>query len=424
MIFAQSLNNLRTHDGFKRYFKNTSWMFLGQSTMVISLLINIWIARNLGPSNYGSLSYIFAYVGIFSFIANLGVNDILIRDLVRTPEKKNELLGTAFRLLSYGGVLAFLISSVSILFVESSPVIRLLVILYSTIFLYSPVNVIAAYFQATVQAKKNAQAQMVGTILTSILKIFLLATNQGIIWLTLAFTLDYVIGTILYIWNYLHSELRFKSWTYNKSIALNFFYSSIYLMLSSAAGYILLKIDQVMIKFFLDETAVGLYAVAVKLSEIWYFIPAIICASIFPAIINSKKNDEGQYKRRLTRLYVFLGAAAVLIALPITLLASPIITVLFGPAYTASVPLLQIYVWSGVGLFLMTGINRYLMAENYLKSIFVYSLVSVVTNIVLNILFIPQIGLLGAAWATLVSYLISPIIVFILSLTTRKQTSI
>jgi O-antigen/teichoic acid export membrane protein len=178
-----------------------------------------------------------------------------------------------------------------------------------------------------------------------------------------------------------------------------------------------------MIKFFLDETAVGLYAVAVKLSEIWYFIPAIICTSLFPAIINSKNNNELQYKIRLNRLYIFLGVSAVLIALPVTLLAVPIITLLFGTAYLASAPLLQIYVWSGVGLFLMTGINRYLMAENYLKSIFIYSLISVVTNIILNIIFIPQIGLLGAAWATLVSYLISPIIVFILSITKRNKHS-
>lgn len=415
------LTSLKTHEGFKKYLVNTGWMFLGHSTSIISIFINIWIARSFGPSNYGYFSYIFAYVGIFSFIANLGVNDILIRELVDKPEQKNKLLGTAFRILSYGGIFAFLASSISVFFLETNPLIRALIILYSSIFIWSPINVVVAYFQATIQAKKNAQAQIVGMILTSLLKVFLLLTNQGIIWLTLAFVLDYVITSILYLMNYIHSGLKFQGWEYDRQVAKKLLRSSVFLMLSAAASYVLLKIDQVMIKFFLDETAVGLYSVAVKLSEIWYFIPAITCASLFPAIINSKKNNPVQYRNRLYKLYMFLGLSGFLIAIPITILAPQIITILFGSAYIESVNILKIYVWSGIGLFIMTGINRYFMAENQLKSIFIYSLISVIMNIVLNLILIPRIGLLGAAWATLVSYLISPIIVSIIELIKRAS---
>lgn len=411
LISSTYIKDKWQHKGFQKYFKNTSWMFLGQLTMIISLIINIWMARHLGPQNFGNISYVFAFVGIFSFIANFGINDILIRDLVKNPEEKNKLLGTAFRLLSFGGIVAFITTAIFAFTLESSPLIKILIILYATIFIWSPVNVIAAYFQATVQAKQNAIAQIIGTILTSLLKIYLIVTGKGIIWLTVAFALDYVIGTLLYIYNYSKTDLRFKNWIYDKTIAKTFLQSSYLLMLSAAAGYILLKIDQVMIKFYLDETAVGLYAVAVKLSEVWYFIPSIICSSLFPAIINSKKVNDEIYTKRLRKLYLFLLLVSILIAIPISLLAPWIVTLLFGSQYIASVPILQIYVWSGIGLFLNTGITRYFMAENYLKSIFYYSLLAVITNIVLNILLIPQIGLSGAAWATLISYLIGPAII-------------
>ena|ERR1035437_6120580 len=183
-------------------------------------------------------------------------------------------------------------------------------------------------------------------------------------------------------------------------------------MLSAATGYLLLKIDQVMIKFYLKEASVGLYAVAVKLSEAWYFIPGIICASVFPAIINAKKTNEEIYSKRLEKLYIFLSGTALSIAIFITIFAPWIIKLLYGVEYLGSVQILQIYVWSGIGLFLSVGINKYFMTENNLKAIFAYNLSAVTANIILNIILIPKIGLNGAAWATLISYSIGPIIVF------------
>ncbi len=401
------------HSGFQKYFKNTSWMFIGQTAMIISLIINIWMARHLGPENFGIISYVFAFVGIFSFIANVGLQDILVRDLVQKPEDKNELLGSSFRILTIGGIIAFTLSSASAFIFEDKFLIQLMIVLYSTIFLWSPVNVISAYFQATVQAKRNAVAQILGTLITSALKIFLLVTQQGVIWLILAFALDYIIGAILYIYNYSKSDLEYKKWFFNKDTAHKLLTSSFFIILSTAASYLLLKIDQIMVKAYLGEVAVGIYAAAVKLSEIWYFIPGIICTSLFPAIINAKKTGDFVYKNRLKKLFTFLTSISIAIALPTTLLAYWIIKILYGVEYIQSVPILQIYIWSGVGLFLMTGINKYFMTENYLKLIFYYNLLAVLVNIILNIVLIPRLGLTGAAWSTLISYLISPIIILL-----------
>lgn len=401
------------HAGFQKYLKNTGWMFLGQSTTLISLAVNIWLARYLGPGNFGILSYVMSFVGIFSFLAGLGIYNILIRDLVKYPGKRDEVLGTAFWLLVISGIITIILVIISSFIFESSPLIRALIILYSSVFLFAPTNVISYYFQSTVQAKKNALVQVVGVITVTLIKAYFIFSGKGIIWLTGTFVLDYILGTILYLSIYRQAGLHIRQWSFNKVLAKEFLKSSWFLMLSSAASYLLVRIDQVMIKQYLGEISVGIYAVAARLSEIWYFIPGIICASLFPAIINAKITSKEIYLNRLRKLYLLLGGLAVLVAVPITILAPQIIELLFGSQYMSSVPILQIYVWSGVGLFLSVAITQYLTTENYLKIIFYYNLLAVVINIILNIILIPKIGLTGAAWATLISYSILPIAFFI-----------
>jgi O-antigen/teichoic acid export membrane protein len=400
--------------GFQKYFRNTGWMFVGQFSMIISLVINIWLARYFGPEKYGIINYVLAFVGIFGFIANLGINEILIRELVKFPEKRNKLLGTSFLLLALSGILAFLISLITVFIYEDNNLIRTLIILYSTIFLLSPLNIIASYFQATLQAKKNALAQIIGTILVSLFKVFLILSGKGVIWIIFAFILDYIIGAILYILNYLRSDLNIFEWRFDKEIIKQFISASFLLMLSSATGYLLLKIDQVMIGNYLQEKSVGIYAAAVKLTEIWYFVPLIISSSLFPAIINAKTLSKELYYNRLKKLFIFLFSIAILIAIPTTFLSTLIIKIVYGSEYLQSVQILQIYIWSSIGFFMTIGINKYLIVENKLKSIFLYNLFSAMLNIVLNMILIPKIGISGSAWATLISYSISPVIVFII----------
>jgi O-antigen/teichoic acid export membrane protein len=115
------------------------------------------------------------------------------------------------------------------------------------------------------------------------------------------------------------------------------------------------------------------------------------------------------YRRRLRNLYWLMAAVAVGIALPISLLAKPAILILFGARYLLSASILQIYIWSGVGLFLGWAVNQYLMAENLTRLIFLANLAATITNVGLNLWLIPRVGLYGAAFATLISYFVIPI---------------
>jgi len=401
------------HDGYKRYFANTGWMFGGQMfSLLMSFFVGAWIARYLGPENYGVLSYSLAFVGIFGFVATLGVDGILSRELVKTPERRDELLGTTFRLKLIGGIIAFTLTIISVMLFQSNLLIKLLVTIFSFSFILQSINIISYYFQAEVKSKNNVKVMFVATIISSILKIIVILLNKGVVFFILVYVLDFLWQGIGFIRIYSYYGLKIKNWIFNKELAKNIFRNSWPLMLASAAGYIYLKVDQVMIGYMMGNYKVGIYAVSVKIVEIWYFIPGIICGSLFPAIINAKKTGAEIYKNRLKNFYILMAIIPISMAIPISLLAKPVIQIIFGNGYLESVNILRIYIWSSIGFFLSMAIGQYLMSENLVKIIFWLNFIAMILNIVLNLIFIPTFGLIGSAWATLISYLIIPIIVF------------
>ena len=398
------------HEGHKRYFANMSWMFFGQMfSLLISFFIGAWIARYLGPENYGVLSYSIAFVGIFGFIASLGVDGILNRELVKTPEKRDELLGTTFRLKLIGGAIAFSLAILSVLIFHTESRVKILVALFAFSFILQSINVVSTYFNAEVKSKNNVRASIFATIITSILKIVVIVLNKGVIWLIVVFVLDSLWQGIGLIKAYKNYGLKIGNWKFDKILAKEILKNSWPLMFASGAWFIYLKIDQVMIGSMLGNHEVGIYAAAVKLVEVWYFVPGIICTALFPAIINAKKTNLEVYKNRLKNFYILMAVIPVVMAIPITLLARPIIQILFGNGYLESIVILRIYVWSSLGLFLAYAVSQYLLSENLVKTIFCLNFCAMILNIILNLIFINRFGVIGSAWATLISYMAIPL---------------
>lgn len=401
------------HEGFRRYFKNTGWMFFGQMfSLLVSFFIGAWLARYLGPENYGVFNYAIAFVGLFSVIAPLGIDAILSRELITYPEKSDELMGTAFVLKIIGGLIAFFATGVAAYFLETNYLIKLIIVIFSFNFLFAPFNVIATFFNSNVKAKNNVLVVTLTMVVISILKIGLILSGLGILWLAVIFLLEAFFQSFGLFVVYKNNGYLIKKWLFSRKLSINFLKKSLFLMLASAAAVIYLKIDQVMIGKMMDSTNVGLYAAAVKLSDIWYFVPGIICGSLFPAIINAKKSNQDLYKNRLKNLYLLMFLLSVVIALPISLLSKQLMFWIFGTEYISAAGVLSIYVWAGVGVFLGTAVNQYLMSENMLRTIFILNILTMATNVVLNLYLIPAIGLNGAAIATLVSYLLIPIVIF------------
>jgi O-antigen/teichoic acid export membrane protein len=405
-----TLRTVWNHAGFQKYFQNTSWL-LGSKivSLVISFLTTIFIARNLGPTNFGQLSYAVSFISLFSFLANLGIDSIMYRDLIKYPEKRRSILGSgiAIKLIAGAG------AACSAIFVASffaTDVSTILIIILSGTFIFNAFQVINYQFQAETLSKYPAIITVCVTLILNILKIATLYCHQGVIYLSLILLLEPILYAVFFFIAYQKTYkesltvLRPNLMTMQSMIKDSWpliFYGTFTLIYS--------RVDQIFIKHMVSVEAVGIYDAAVKLAEVWYFIPGIIVTALFPAIVNAKTISEELYHTRLRRLALFLLIIAIVVAIVVTLIAPYVIHLLYGKAFMGGVLILQIYVWGGIGVFLDSLIVNYLVAEGRSRLLLFVSLVPMISNVLLNIIWIPKWGIAGAAYATLVSYILAPL---------------
>lgn len=399
------------HAGFKRYTKNAGWMLFSRiGSMTISLLATVFIARNLGPTNFGQLSYAISFVGLFSFIAALGIDNILFRELIKHPEKRNEILGSAFFIKITSGIATIAIIVLAATFIVQDDISKILIYILSSTFVFNSLNIINFEFQARVQSKFPSIIGIFVALTLNVLKIAAVLSGKGVIYLSLILVLEPILYGSLF-WLAYETQIggRILDWKFDRAIIFKLIADSWPLIFSAAFALIYSRIDQVFIKHLLSVEAVGIYDAAVRIAEVWYFLPSIIVTSLFPAIVNAKLTSEHMYSKRLARLSIILVSLSAGVALVTTILAPYIINFLYGPAFMGGVIILQIYVWSGVAISLGNLANNYLVTENHKKTLFFSYMLSMITNVVLNLIWIPKYGIVGSAYATLISYTLGPI---------------
>lgn len=414
-LFIQTIGckitNTWNHSGFQKYLQNAGWLFFGRIFgMVISFFVTAYVVRYLGPEQFGMLSYAISFTGLFSFVAGLGVDSMLYRDLVDKPEMQNSLLGTAFWLKLSGGLLAFVSVLAFLPFLNNTKQINQLIIIIAASFVFQSLNIINLFFQAKVVSKIIAINFILVTLFLSAIKLVLVLLSAKLVWFGVIILAESIIYGIGYFYFYKRSKELINRWVFDKQLAKKMLIFSWPLILASAFVLVFNRIDQVMIKHLMNVGAVGLYDAAVRIAEIWYFVPSIIVSSIFPAIVNAKKSGYEVYKRRLMKLSLVVVGCSTVIALPIYLLAPILIKFLYGTSFGGATTVLRIYVWAGIGAALGGVINNYLIIENKTKTIFLINFFAMSTNVGLNLYLIPRFGINGAAYATLVSYSLIPIL--------------
>ena len=411
-ILKDKFKKLKLSSGFKRYFLNTGWLlFNNVFGMVIALFVGIYVARYLGPANFGLLSYAGSFVGLFSALVTLGLDNIVVRELVKDEKKRDELLGTTFILKIIGSILVLIIIVIAVRFTNNDSFTNLLIFIIAIGTIFQSFNVIQFYFQAKVLSKYTVYAQIFATILCSVIKLLLIHLNMGLIYFAMVTLIQSIILALGFVAMYIKQKLNLFNWRPKFDLARFLLKDSWPLILSGIAISIYMKIDQVMIKNMLDAKAVGNYAVAVRLSEVWYFIPMAITNSLFPAIINAKKQSEELYYARLQRLYDLMVWMVIAVALPVTFLSDWIVKILYGQAYIEAAKVLMIHVWAGV--FVASGVVTANIVIIRNKQIFglICTTIGAISNIIFNFLLIYKLNIIGAAIATIIAQIISGFII-------------
>lgn len=402
------IDQLASRQGFMRYFKNTSWL-MGERIlrMAVGLFVGIWVARYLGPEEFGLFSYAQSFVGLFMAIATLGLDGIVVRELVKDQSKRDALLGTAFTLKLIGASVVLLLLFFTVNIISTDAQTKLLIIVIASATIFQSMNVVDCYFQSKVLSRYVAFTNTFSLLVSSAIKVWLILSDAPLIAFAWVVLFDSAILSLGYIYVYLKTGNSIKQWSFDKALAQSLLKDSWPLILSGIVISIYMKIDQVMIKEMLGAEAVGQYAAAVRLSEAWYFIPGVISTSLFPAMIAAKSLSKELYYAHLQKLYNLIVWLAVAIALPVTFLGSSIIDLLYGEAYKIASTVLIIHIWSGIFVSLGLVFGKYLTNEGLTKVALRRSLLGVFVNVTLNYLLIPLYGIEGAAIATLSGQLVA-----------------
>ena len=160
--------SLLKHKGFIKYFKNTSWVLIEKIIrFTVGLFVGVWVARYLGPERFGLLSYAQSFVGLFTVIASLGLDGIVVRELVKNNNLNDEIIGTAFwlKLIAAFGVLLLL--AIAINFTSNDTYTNILIFIIASATIFQSFNVVDFYFQSKVMSKFVVYANITSLFISS-----------------------------------------------------------------------------------------------------------------------------------------------------------------------------------------------------------------------------------------------------------------
>lgn len=370
--------------------------------MGVGVFVWVWIARYLGPDDFGLFSYAIAFVALLTPIATLGLDNLVIREVVKNKNARYEILGTAFAMRLAGGILTFLVAIglISIIRPGQTLVIWLVGIIGAGA-IFQSIDVIDLWFQSEVKSKFTVIAKNTAFIISALLKIILIQIHAPLIdfaWVILG---EIVIGGAGLLYFYLKENNKLSKWKLSKEKIKELLKESIPLLISSAAILLYMKVDILILGQMKNEAAVGYYSAATKISEAFYFVAVITASSVFPIIIDNKT----LYYNRLKKLLNITSALGYVIVIPMFLLSNVIILI-YGNQYIASGQILAVHTWAILFVFLGTAQGSWYINEGksgiYLQ--LQRTVIGLIINVVLNIILIPSLSGLGAAIATVIAY--------------------
>jgi len=392
----------------KKIAANASWLFLDRLiVMITGLVVGAWVARYLGPEKFGLYNYATSIVSFLTPFTGISLISIIVRDLARTPSEKDNILGTTFLIFLVGGAITVPLAVIlSLLLEPSNQTIQILVgvIAFSNILL--AFDTIDIWFQSQTQSKQIVVARRSSGLIAAIFKLTLIQLHAPLIAFAWAISVELVLSAILMMITFELKGNSIKKWRFIPGRAKEMIREGLPLILAGISIYIYSKIDQVMLGSLLtDKSQLGFYSIAVKISEVFNFLPMIVASSIFPKLSTLDVEDV-EYQNKLQVYFDIMLFLWLIVALPISLFSSPIILFLYGSDYSPAARILGVYVWAQFGANLGVARSSFLTIKGILKYSLYLGIIGAFLSIGLNYFLIPQYQAMGATIATLIINLV------------------
>ncbi len=387
--------------------KNAGWIIGGRiAQMIVSFFVSILTARYLGPGNYGIINYAAAYVAFFTSFCTLGINSVIIKDFIDHPEEQGEAIGTTLFLRGVSSLLsAIMIVGIVSVLDHDDPITVTVTALSSIALLFQVADTINYWFQSRYQSKITSIATLTAYIVTSIYRILLLIMQKDVIWFAFASSVDYMCIAVVLFVSYRRYEGPKLSISIRKAKTLlsrsyNYIFAG---MMVAIYG----QTDKLMLKQMLDETSVGYYALASAINNMWVFVLAAIIDSLSPTIIRYGRANMELFQRKNRQLYAVVIYVSAFVAIIFVIFGKWIVQILYGEAYQGAVAPLKIICWYTIFSYLGVARNAWVVTTNNQKYLKYICGGAAIVNVILNFVFIPVWGASGAAFASLITQILT-----------------
>ncbi len=380
--------------------------------MAVGVFITAIVARYFGPENFGQFNYALAFVALFTALSTLGLETLTVKSIVDQPDDEGIILCTSLFLRIFGGIFLTVLAITIIKIIEPGDQnLYILVLIMSWTMILKSFEVIEYWIQAYQRAKISSLIRMAVYVIISALKIIMVISKGTLITFAFIYLLDAVIIGMGLMIAYFKIREKITPWKISFIYAKNILSRSWFLIISGLMVTLYMRIDQVMLGTMMPNMVeLGVYSAAVRIAEMWYFIPLAIITSLKPVIMNNKLEDENSYLKSVQILYTIIAWTGIGFGIIILLFSKQIVSILYGANFMKAANILMISIWAGTFAVLGSARESWLICEGLQKYSVAYIGTGAIANITLNYLLIPILGGYGAALATLVSQVIVAIV--------------
>lgn len=394
--------------------QSTAWLLVEKVVyLLISLAVTVALARYLQPSQFGNLNYLLALIALFTPLMTVGLNSIVSREVLLRPDDVDQILGSSLCLRFCAAVLVIAtVVTASSYYLTGANKIFFAVLMMASI--ASSAQVVDFWLQAKLANRYSVILRLTMLVCFSLLRLFAIYYSADFATFVYLIAIELVITGLLYLVIYQRLSGGLLALRANRSEIKRLWKDSRWLLMSGIAAIVYLKVDQVMLGLMLDKYAVGVYAAAARVSEVWYFIPAAIVTSFFPKLVTVKRTDTKLYRVEIQRLNDILFTLAVAIAIVVSIIGDELVVWLFGSAYSDSAEIVLVHIWGAVFVFMRELFSKWLLAESFFTLSLLTQGLGAIANVGLNYFLIPIYGPLGAAYATVISYSVAGYLVLLI----------
>ncbi len=368
------------------------------------VLASVLVARYLGPHLFGTLTYALALMAFAGTFASFGLSNVVTRELMTATRPSGVVLGTAVIVRAMTGFIALCVMLTYLHFYEPNALAVAVVSVAVGVLLIEG----SLVFDCTLQSERafgsSSGAKAILAVNSLAWRASLVFVSAGLVYFVAVQYVEALCYIAVFGW-ITRKYLQGVKAGWDPELARSLLRQGFPIMLSSFATIIYLRIDQVMIEHMLGSEALGKYSAGVKLAEVASFFPGIIAYVLFPTIIEAQKISAEKAEAEAIKLYRLMYATSLAFSLFMTVAGEWLTHIMYGEAYNGSGPVLRVYVWSTVFVFLTIASQAQLLSQaKTVHVVAVRTIVGACANIVLNMLLIPRFGIIGAAWATVISY--------------------